>query len=113
MVRRAQRKYREKKLMEVDTYKQQVFIDATLQSSQSIIDNAHMKQLVINMSCMQQIKELNARMRAMAEEKRALEKDKSRLERMVQAEASGQMQQPAAPQPCPPPVQVWQLSAPT
>jgi hypothetical protein len=49
-----------------------------------------------------QIKELNARMRAMAEEKRALEKDKNRLERMVQAEAI----QPSRPVDAAPPSQV-------
>ncbi len=41
--------------------------------------------IVPSSGCAQQIKELNARLRQMAEDKRAIQKDRDRLERMVKS----------------------------
>ncbi|BDA47538.1 hypothetical protein COCOBI_10-3860 [Coccomyxa sp. Obi] len=67
--RRAQKKYREKKMHEVDQYRAQ-------------------------------IKELNAKMRQMAEEKRALQVDKDRLERIMQSGTLPTASSHGPPPPC-------------
>ena len=88
--RRAQKRYREKKLQETDHYKLQVSMgQISLYRMQASFTHGGLSvqpSTMKNRSLMQ-IKELNARLRQMAEDKRAVQKDRDRLERIVKSTA--------------------------